>query len=90
MSKENSWREKGDAGGPQAEGAAARVAAAMLAPLAESAGAEPSVVQMGLHALARWPALVGRRWYHFSPAQHGRRFIGEDLPWRKSTSALAE
>ena len=30
-----------EAGGPQAEGAAARVAAAMLAPLAESAVARP-------------------------------------------------
>ena len=49
-----------DAGGPQAEGAAARVAAAMLAPLAESAVTETSVVQMGLHALARWPALIAQ------------------------------
>ena len=40
-----------EAGGPQAEGAAARVAAAMLAPLAESAVAPPSVVRMGHHAL---------------------------------------
>jgi glycine oxidase len=49
-----------DAGGPQAEGSAARVAAAMLAPLAESAVTETSVVQMGLHALARWPALIAQ------------------------------
>ncbi|HXE20821.1 MAG TPA: glycine oxidase ThiO [Rhodoferax sp.] len=49
-----------DAGGPQADGAAARVAAAMLAPLAESAVTEASVVQMGLHALARWPALIAQ------------------------------
>lgn len=47
-----------EAGGPQAEGAAARVAAAMLAPLAESAVAPPSVVRMGCHALDRWPALI--------------------------------
>lgn len=47
-----------DAGGPDADGAAARVAAAMLAPLAESAIAPPPVVRMGLHALARWPALL--------------------------------
>lgn len=47
-----------EAGGPDAEGAAARVAAAMLAPLAESAVAPPSVVRMGHHALGRWPALI--------------------------------
>jgi len=47
-----------EAGGPQAEGAAARVAAAMLAPLAESAVAPPSVVRMGHHALDRWPTLL--------------------------------
>lgn len=47
-----------EAGGAQAEGAAARVAAAMLAPLAESAVAPASVVRMGQHALARWPALL--------------------------------
>lgn len=48
-----------DAAGPEADGAAARVAAAMLAPLAESAVAPVSVVRMGHHALGRWPALLG-------------------------------
>ncbi len=47
-----------DAGGPDAEGSAARVAAAMLAPLAESAVTEPMVVRMGLHGLTRWPAII--------------------------------
>ena len=47
-----------EAQGPDAEGAAARVAAAMLAPLAESAVAPPSVVRMGHYALQRWPALL--------------------------------
>ena len=47
-----------DAGGPEADGAAARVAAAMLAPLAESAVAPPSVVRMGHYALGRWPELL--------------------------------
>ncbi|MFT4242451.1 MAG: FAD-dependent oxidoreductase [Acidovorax sp.] len=47
-----------EAGGPEGEGSAARVAAAMLAPLAESAVTEPSVVRMGQHALGRWPALL--------------------------------
>jgi len=47
-----------DAHGPQADGAAARVAAAMLAPLAESAVTEPGVVRMGQHALNRWPQII--------------------------------
>jgi len=47
-----------EAGSPQAEGAAARVAAAMLAPLAESAVAPAPLVRMGHHALARWPELL--------------------------------
>lgn len=49
-----------DAGGPEALNSAARVAAAMLAPLAESAITEASVVQMGLHALKRWPELIAQ------------------------------
>lgn len=49
-----------DAHGPQGEGAAARVAAAMLAPLAESAITEPGVVRMGQHGLARWPELLAQ------------------------------
>ncbi len=47
-----------EAGSPEAEGAAARVAAAMLAPLAESAVAPVSVVRMGHYALSRWPELL--------------------------------
>ena len=47
-----------DAHGPDADGSAARVAAAMLAPLAESAVTEPGVVRMGQYALARWPGLI--------------------------------
>ncbi|AVO50351.1 glycine oxidase [Melaminivora suipulveris] len=47
-------------GGPDAEGSAARVAAAMLAPLAESAITEPGVVRMGQHGLARWPELLAQ------------------------------
>jgi len=38
--------------------AAARVAAAMLAPLAESAITENSVVQMGIYSLPRWRQLI--------------------------------
>ena len=48
-----------DSGGPLAEHSAARAAASMLAPLAESAITEPGVVRMGQHALTRWPQLLG-------------------------------
>jgi len=41
-----------------AQGSAARVAAAMLAPLAESAITELSVVAMGQHALQAWPRVL--------------------------------
>lgn len=44
--------------GPDAEQSAARVAASMLAPLAESAITEPSVVRMGLYGLDRWKSLI--------------------------------
>lgn len=47
-----------DAHGPEATHSAARAAAAMLAPLAESAITELPVVRMGQHALARWPDLL--------------------------------
>jgi glycine oxidase len=47
-----------DAQGPDADGAAARVAAAMLAPLAESAIAPLAVVRMGHYGLTRWPELL--------------------------------
>lgn len=49
-----------EAKGPQADGAAARVAAAMLAPLAESAITEPGVVRMGQYGLSRWPQLISQ------------------------------
>ena len=47
-----------DKGGPDGAHAAARIAAAMLAPLAESAITEDSVVRMGLHSLPRWKELI--------------------------------
>jgi glycine oxidase len=47
-----------DAGGPQAMHSAAHAAAAMLAPLAESAVVENSVVNMGRYGLSRWPELL--------------------------------
>ena len=49
-----------EAGSADAQGSPARIAAAMLAPLAESAVTEPSVVGMGRHALARWPQLLAQ------------------------------
>ncbi len=49
-----------DAGKPDGDQSAARVAAAMLAPLAESAIAEASIVRMGHYALKRWPELLGQ------------------------------
>ncbi len=49
-----------EAQGPDGQGAAARVAAAMLAPLAESAITELPVVRMGQHALTRWPELIAQ------------------------------
>jgi glycine oxidase len=47
-----------EAGPPDASQAAARAAAAMLAPLAESAVTEPGVVRMGQHGLPRWREIV--------------------------------
>ena len=47
--------EKGGADGTHA---AARIAAAMLAPLAESVITEDSVVRMGLYSLPRWQELI--------------------------------
>ncbi len=47
-----------DAGPSDGSGAAGWVAAAMLAPLAESAITEPGVVAMGQYALTRWPQLI--------------------------------
>ena len=49
-----------DAGNPDGNQSAARVAAAMLAPLAESAITEPGVVRMGQHSLQRWPELIAQ------------------------------
>jgi glycine oxidase len=47
-----------DASPADAPASAAHVAAAMLAPLAESAVTELGVVRMGHHSLTRWPQLI--------------------------------
>ena len=60
LAREGHTLELFDAGGPEALTSAARAAAAMLAPLAESAITEDSVVQMGMHGLLRWPALIAQ------------------------------
>ncbi len=49
-----------EAGNPDGNLSAARVAAAMLAPLAESAISEAPIVRMGQYALRRWPELLGQ------------------------------
>jgi glycine oxidase len=49
-----------EAGAPDATHSAARAAAAMLAPLAESAVTEAGVVRMGSHGLKRWPELIAQ------------------------------
>ena len=60
LSRDGHRVEVFEAKGPQADGAAARVAAAMLAPLAESAITEPGVVRMGQYGLSRWPQLISQ------------------------------
>jgi glycine oxidase len=72
-----------------AQGSPARIAAAMLAPLAESAITEPGVVEMGRHALTRWPDLLAQLsqpvffqqegtliLWHRQDAAEARRFAG--------------
>ncbi|WP_416402091.1 glycine oxidase ThiO [Alicycliphilus denitrificans] len=49
-----------EAGSRDGATSAAHVAAAMVAPLAESIVAEPGVVRMGQHSLARWPGLLAQ------------------------------
>ena len=47
-----------DKGSPQNPQSAAFVAAAMLAPLAESVSTEESIVRMGYYSLDRWPKIL--------------------------------
>lgn len=74
-----------DAAGPEADGAAARVAAAMLAPLAESAVTETSVVRMGLHSLVRWPELIAEL-----PAPVFFQQTGTLVLWHRADAAEAD
>jgi glycine oxidase len=58
LAKRGAHVELFEKGGSDGNLAAARIAAAMLAPLAESAITEDSVVRMGIHSLPRWKQLI--------------------------------
>ena len=58
LAKRGAKVELFEKGGSDGNLAAARIAAAMLAPLAESAITENSVVQMGIYSLPRWKQLI--------------------------------
>ena len=73
-----------EAKGPEADGAAARVAAAMLAPLAESAITEPGVVRMGQYGLTRWPQLIAQLDEHVYFQQNGTLVV-----WHRQDAADA-
>lgn len=73
-----------EAKGPEADGAAARVAAAMLAPLAESAITEPGVVRMGQYGLTRWPELIAQLQEHVFFQQNGTLVV-----WHRQDTADA-
>lgn len=68
---------------------AAPIAAAMLAPLAESAITEPNVVRMGLHGLQRWPALVAE----IAAVAEQKIFLqqaGTVVVWHRADAGAAE
>lgn len=46
-------------GGPDGQTSAAHIAAAMLAPLAESVVSEPIIARLGFVSLSRWPEIIG-------------------------------
>ena len=58
LAKRGAQVELFEKGGPDAFESPARIAAAMLAPLAESAITEDNVVRMGIHSLPRWKQLI--------------------------------
>ena len=90
-----------EAGGADAQTSPARIAAAMLAPLAESAITEASVVEMGRHALTRWPQLLAQLsqpvffqqegtliLWHRQDAAEARRFAGQLQATNEKVPAL--
>jgi glycine oxidase len=58
LAKRGAHVELFEKGGSDGANSAARIAAAMLAPLAESAITEDNVVRMGIHSLPRWKQLI--------------------------------
>jgi len=64
-----------DAQGANGSGSAALVAAAMLAPMAESAITEMGVVQMGRHGLKRWPEIISALASHVFLQQKGTLIV---------------
>ena len=58
LAKRGAQVELFEKGSSDATNAAARIAAAMLAPLAESAITEDNVVRMGVHSLPRWKQII--------------------------------
>jgi glycine oxidase len=58
LAKRGARVELFEKGGSDGANSAARIAAAMLAPLAESAITEDNVVRMGVHSLPRWKQLI--------------------------------
>ena len=74
-----------EARGEDAMGAAARIAAAMLAPLAESAITETSVVRMGHHSINRWSELLGEL-----PEPVFSQRNGSLIVWHRQDAPLAK
>ncbi len=90
LAREGHRVEVSEAKSPDADGAAARVAAAMLAPLAEIAITEPGVVRMGQYGLTRWPELIAQLDEHVFFQQNGtlvRR--GTARTWPMPTACAA-
>jgi glycine oxidase len=74
--------DRGDASGNES---AARVAAAMLAPLAESVITEDSVVRMGIYSLPRWKTLIEELSSHVFFQQEGTLIL-----WHRQDAGEAE
>jgi glycine oxidase len=74
--------DRGDASGNES---AARVAAAMLAPLAESVITEDSVVRMGIYSLPRWKTLIEELSSHVFFQQDGTLIL-----WHRQDAGEAE
>ena len=85
-----------EAGLPDGVGSAARAAAAMLAPLAESAITQSCVVRMGVHGLKRWPELIAQLDQPIFFQQNGtlvvwhRQDAAEALHFKRQLLATAE